>query len=373
MVLNPTYILIACQRQETCTVLEQMLQELDYRTTVVGDNDLRELDGLKARNFHLAIFDLPFLEAHKERILEQKRSKIWIKSVPTIIAIAQNEIDSAAQWLDLTASDFLIEPLHPQLLKVRLQHGLAGQQYLDGVSGFVGLLAHEIKSPLASIRGYTELLLGKYSEAPVGPLNEQQVQFLHSIERNGLRMLRSIEVLRDYVLIENNHFPIDFMRVTLNDEINGAIASIRSQANEKSQELKTHLPDKPIVIEGEAWRLQQALFYLLENACHYTLKDGQIDFTLEYLPVPNHIADTDMIHITIKDTGIGIPDDEQHDVFRPFWRSQMVYSYDLPRTAGIGLSLYITKAIVEAHGGQIWFESKETEGSTFHITLPASH
>ncbi len=106
-------------------------------------------------------------------------------------------------------------------------------------------------------------------------------------------------------------------------------------------------------------KVKLAIQNLFENAIHYTPSGGKILISLE--------SKDKQVQFSIKDTGIGIPEDQQHRVFSKFFRASNVLRKE---TEGTGLGLFIAKNIIEAHNGKIWFESKEDKGSTFYFTIP---
>jgi signal transduction histidine kinase len=120
-------------------------------------------------------------------------------------------------------------------------------------------------------------------------------------------------------------------------------------------------PDEPVLIEVDGLRLEQVLANLLGNAVKYSPAGGPVHVAVR----ADHAAG--VAEVRIRDFGIGIPTDQQAQLFRRFARAANVHDYNIP---GSGLGLYISRELIEQHGGQLWFASVEGEGTTFFLTVP---
>jgi len=140
------------------------------------------------------------------------------------------------------------------------------------------------------------------------------------------------------------------------------IASSKEEAQRRGIHFEFKKPRKKIPeVKIDSEKISLVFQNLLDNAIHYTKTGGQVKVSIDYL------KEKDRIIISVKDTGIGIPDDQQKRVFSRFFRGANAIKTE---TEGTGLGLFIAKNIVEAHNGKVWFESKENKGSTFHFSLP---
>ena len=219
---------------------------------------------------------------------------------------------------------------------------------------FLALVSHELRTPLTSIRGYTELLAEE-------KLTDAQREFLAVISRSSGRLLSLIEDLLVMTQIQSGGLPLELGEVILGDLIANSTEAAEPFAASKHIALSID-SEADLTTEGDALRLGQALDNLVSNAIKYTPDGGQVSIAT------SHNGET--ATITVSDTGIGIPRDEQAQVFGRFFRTSNA------RTSGIqgtGLGLAITRGIVEAHGGTIAFDSDEGVGTTFRITLPHAH
>jgi signal transduction histidine kinase len=220
---------------------------------------------------------------------------------------------------------------------------------------FVGLISHELRTPLSSILGYLELMRDD-NEAP---LSEEQLQYLSVAERNAHRLLRLVGDLLFTAQVASGKFPLDISQIALNDVVAGAVESARPAGSAAGVELILYVPEESIAVRGDALRLGQACDNLISNAIKFTPQGGTVTVSLES-------TDVDAI-ITVRDTGMGIPESELDQLYARFFRASTATRNAVP---GVGLGLTITKAIVIAHGGQLDVESEEGVGTAFSLSLP---
>lgn len=221
---------------------------------------------------------------------------------------------------------------------------------------FVSVASHQLRTPLAAIKWFLELLL----EGEAGRISSHQKDFLSQISDSTERMIDLVNALLNVSRIETGRILIEPQATDLIKLAEKAITEIKSIIDKRNQKLKLISPQKTLPAVNIDPRLIFEVFInLLSNASKYTPEKGSI--TLEILPVEKEIM------FRIADTGYGIPAHQQHRVFEKFFRGENIMRY---ATEGTGLGLYIVKAIVEASGGRIWFESQENKGTVFYFTLP---
>lgn len=233
-------------------------------------------------------------------------------------------------------------------------------------SEFVSFVAHELKNPMTSIKGYTELLAG----GAVGQINEMQSNFLHTIRSNVERMSTLVTDLNDNSKIEAGRLRLDFKATDVADLVDEVIRSTKRQIDDKKQTLDIQINANFPAVWADRTRVGQVLTNLVSNAHKYTPEGGQILVSAEAGP---NVWDTEgaakVVHIWVKDSGIGISPEDQKKVFTKFFRSEDSKAREAP---GTGLGLNITKNLVEMQGGKIWFESEFRKGTTFHFTVPVA-
>jgi signal transduction histidine kinase len=219
---------------------------------------------------------------------------------------------------------------------------------------------------MTSIKGYSELL----AAGAVGPVNEMQANFLNTIRSNTERMSTLVSDLNDNSKIEAGKLRLDFKAVELVDLIEEVVRSANRQIEDKKQQVGLELSDPLPSVWGDRTRLGQVLTNLVSNANKYTPEGGSLVIGAE--PSPNH-WDTEaagqVVHVWVRDSGIGISAEDQERIFEKFFRSEDPKAREVP---GAGLGLNITRSLVEMQGGRIWFESQHRHGTTFHFTVPVA-
>jgi len=233
-------------------------------------------------------------------------------------------------------------------------------------SEFVSFVSHELKNPMTSIKGYTELL----AAGAVGPVSEAQMSFLNTIRSNVERMATLVSDLADVLRIEAGRLKLDFKSVAMEDVIGEVERSTHRQMEEKNHRLEVSFLDQLPLMWADQNRVIQILTNLVSNAIKYTPSGGRITVSAECSQNRWDPAGAQaVVHIQVKDNGYGIAPEEQGRIFQKFFRSEDPQIREVP---GTGLGLNITRSLVEMQAGKIWFESLPGVGSTFHITIPVS-
>lgn len=220
---------------------------------------------------------------------------------------------------------------------------------------FLSNVSHELKTPLISIKGFSEVVL----DGVYGPLNDKQNKAMSTVVRNCERLVRLIDSV---LYLSMNKAGVDsymFNFVSVSEIIGHAITDITPQANSKKLTIEQNIaPDMPL-IKGDADKLTQILINLIENATKFTPNGGKI--------IVEAYEEGENIHVKITDTGIGVSADVISNLFERF------YQVDASTTrhyGGTGIGLYISKLIVAVHKGKIWVKSEKGVGTTFHVLLP---
>ena len=233
-------------------------------------------------------------------------------------------------------------------------------------SEFVSFVAHELKNPMTSIKGYSELL----AAGSVGQINEMQANFLSTIRANVQRMSALVSDLNDNAKIEAGQLRLEYKPVQLEDVLDEVIRSTKRQVEEKKQVVDLHLPQKLPSVWADQTRVGQVLTNLVSNAHKYTPEGGRVVVGAEAtFNQWDPAGAKEVVHLWVKDDGIGISIDDQAKIFQKFFRSEDSKAREAP---GTGLGLNITKSLVEMQGGRIWFDSEFRKGTTFHFTVPVA-
>jgi PAS domain S-box-containing protein len=250
--------------------------------------------------------------------------------------------------------ELLREALHREQLAVDHLRALD-----DAKDDFVSTVSHELRTPLTSIIGSIELL----EDGMAGELGPQQKQMIDVIERNAERLLamaNDLLTLASYegaVVTTAELEPLDLRTV-----VKASHASVTGLLSSRDLEVDDDLPDHAVLVDGDSAYLERAVTNLLSNAIKFTHDGGRITTRLS-------VNGDGSCHLSVSDTGVGIPQDEVQDVFQRFFRSSNVRADAIQ---GTGLGLSIVRSIVERHHGQINVTSVQGQGTTFTITLPLS-
>lgn len=305
------------------------------------------------------------VEASKNKLLlaSQTQMVIPIRRETTVIGLLYLESTSGSQ-VDI---DFLTRLTdHAAIAISNAQLYSEVQRANLAKSDFVSFVAHELKNPMTSIKGYTELL----ASGAVGQITEMQTNFLGTIKSNVERMSTLVSDLNDNSKIEAGRLRLEFKATQAADLVDEVIRTFKRQLEDKKQTLELSIPPKLPAMWSDRIRVGQVLTNLVSNAFKYTPEGGAIQVGVE--ESPNH-WDPDgaprVIHLWVKDSGIGMTPEDQQKIFQKFFRSDDPKAREVP---GTGLGLNITKSLVEMQGGKIWFESQYRHGTSFHFTVPVA-
>ena len=225
-------------------------------------------------------------------------------------------------------------------------------------SEFLRRASHELKTPLVSVKGFSELILSKYSE----DLNPNMISNLEEINKGCERLQDIINNLLQTSKLEASEFKPKLEREDLSFLINYCVEELHPLVAKREHSINLEIQDT-IITKFEKEEIHDVISNLLINAIKYTPPKGWIDIKTEILE--------DYVAVSIKDNGIGFTEEEKNKIFQQFGKIERYgQGIDLG-IDGSGLGLYISKKIVESHGGKIWMESEgRNKGSTFYFSLP---
>jgi len=228
----------------------------------------------------------------------------------------------------------------------------------DSQYDFLATIIHQLRTPLASVKWALNLILA----GEAGPLTDEQKKLLaRSVEGND-RVLGLINEILSADRINSETIKYYFTPTDLIKLIKATINDMAETIARKGIKIEIIEPKKPLpLIPLDPSQITSVLQNLLENSVRYTGEKGKISIKIA--------LETDVVKITVKDNGIGIPSSEQKDIFEKFFRANNAIQAD---PHGYGLGLFIVKNILEKHSGRIWFESEEKKGTEFYFTLPLS-
>lgn len=223
---------------------------------------------------------------------------------------------------------------------------------MEAPNELVSNIAHDIKSPLATVKEALSLML----EGASGEVSEKQEKYLGICVDNVERVLRMVDgmLLSDKIARNSKR-----MRFSITDTAKSILDSLDMLAKKKSVVLNGSVPAKKIEIWGDPDKLNEVMSNLVENAIKYNRPEGRVDVSLE--------EDESNVIISVRDTGIGIPPADIGKIYERYYRGAGAQNGDIP---GTGLGLAIVKDIVNMHKGNISVESESDKGTKFTVTLP---
>ena len=219
-------------------------------------------------------------------------------------------------------------------------------------SELVSIVSHELRTPLASVLGFTSLLLTRDFD------EETRHRYLGIIDAQARRLGALIDDFLDARRLEQGRLELGRDRVELGPLLREQAELFRGQS--ERHRLTVQLPQEPLAVRGDRDRLTQVIGNLLSNAIKYSPEGGVVELVGE--------DEDGVVRVAVRDQGVGIPDDQQSQIFTRFFRGDAAAS----GIGGTGLGLAVSREIVEAHGGRIGFSSAERKGSTFWLELPAA-
>jgi len=226
---------------------------------------------------------------------------------------------------------------------------------------FVANMSHELRSPLNGILLLTEGLQAQ----TYGALNDKQHQYLETITHSGEHLLALINDILDLSKIEAGKLELELGEVNLEGLCQHSLLFIRERAKKKSITLKTEISRLKEPFYGDERRLRQALINLLTNAVKFTPEQGKVTLQVTTTGRPDVVGSE--VHFAVIDTGIGISQESQAQLFQPFTQLDTDLNW---QEGGTGLGLSLVRRIAELHGGTATVESQLGKGSTFKISLP---
>ncbi|HXD95601.1 MAG TPA: ATP-binding protein [Candidatus Acidoferrum sp.] len=221
-------------------------------------------------------------------------------------------------------------------------------------SQFLANMSHELRTPLNSIIGFSKVLLNRLD----GDLTERQDAYVRSVHNSSRHLLELINSILDFSRIEAGKFEMRPETLDLHDVVEECIESSMPLVRDKRVKIEKDVPVELPAVHADRMRIKQVLLNLLSNAIKFT-HSGRVLVQVRHEP--------DVLHVSVADTGIGISPGDLQRLFEPFQRLDNPLAQ---QADGTGLGLAISKKFIELHRGRIWAESRESQGSTFHFTLP---
>jgi signal transduction histidine kinase len=220
---------------------------------------------------------------------------------------------------------------------------------------FVSMASHQLRTPLTSVKGYISMVL----EGDAGKVSESQRQLLDQAFNSSERMVRLIDDFLNVSRIQNGKFIIDKHPIDLSKIVTQELDSLQSNALAHKTKFIYNAPKDFPIINIDEGKIRQVIMNFADNALYYSNDNSSVEITLT--------TEGENAILKVKDSGIGVPRDEQAELFTKFYRASNARRQ---RPDGTGVGLYLAKRIITAHGGKMIFESIQDKGSTFGFSMP---
>jgi len=280
------------------------------------------------------------------------------------LLVLEKDIEPRLNLVDMSFITRLAE--HASIAIANAQINAELTRANESKSEFVSFVAHELKTPMTSMKGFADLLISGVA----GKMNDQQANFLNTIRSNIDRMNTLVSDLNDVTKLQTNNLRMEFSEVDFRNVVTETLRPLHKQIEDKGQQLTLKMADKLPFILADQNRLIQVMTNLVSNAFKYTPPEGEIIIRAEVMEKNLDAKGRDqgpMLHASVKDNGIGMSQEDLDKLFTPYFRSENPLTRQQP---GTGLGLTITRGIIQGHGGDIWVESELNQGTTFHFTVP---
>jgi two-component system sensor histidine kinase ResE len=223
---------------------------------------------------------------------------------------------------------------------------------------FITSISHEFKTPLTALKGHNNLL--KVMLEMSDQTHDEKLSIVRAMDQELNDLDHLIQAMLDLSQIDAGMLGIDREPIDLSSLLRAEAGQWGLKMKQRNLHFSTHIPEGPIWVEGDHARLNRVVRNMIKNAYDYTLPGGKVEVIL--------LRRTGQAQVQIKDTGVGIAPEDQRFIYTRFFRA--IHDEHTYEVSGAGLGLYTSKAIIEAHNGQVWMESQLHRGSTFTFALP---
>ena len=355
---RPVHILIVDDERDNRNVLEVMLKPEGFvvATAASGADALAKI-ALQAPDLVLLDVLMPGMGGYE--LAGRIKGNPATKNIPIVMVTALGDRDAKLHGLTSGAEDFLSKPIDRAELCTRVRNLLrlkaCSDEALARRDASMAMVGHELRNVLNCIVLKATMITRKATDSEEG---RQTVAGMDGIQGYAARMDRLIGDLMDVASIDAGKVVLKPGRCDVIALLAETIQGCVPAASEQGITLDLATVERPLLARFDRERILQVLTNLITNAIKFTGRGGTIIVRAERADVE--------LQFTVRDNGAGIPSDKLTSVFERFLQ------VDKDDRRGLGLGLYISRCIVESHGGRLWAESKLGEGSTFHFTLPGA-
>lgn len=337
------------ERDKTLAIINNLADGL----LVFDQNNNLTLINPQAREF----FDV------KKKLTGEPVEKLVDSSLEPLIELLGEEIKEVSREELKLEPDLILEVTSVPMIREEkagetlvILHDITREKRVERMkTEFVSIAAHQLRTPLSEIKWTLNTLL----EEELGELTEEQEEYIRETYDSNERMIGLIKDLLNVTRIEEGKYVYEPEVTSLENLAREVLGKLSSRIDKKDINLVFDEPTQPTSIKVDVEKVKLALKNLIDNAIRYSPDQGRIVVTIK--------QKEKVVQCSVKDNGIGIPEKQQDRIFNKFFRAS---NATRKQTEGSGLGLFITKNIIEAHGGQIWFKSEPGKATTFWFTLP---
>jgi len=363
-------ILIADDERDLVEMLSYNLQKKGYKTINAYDG-FEAWERIESENPDLLILDLmmPGIDGWELCRLVRRNQKKEINEMGILMLTARAMPEDKVYGLELGADDYLTKPFSLHELILRVEKIVNKKNSIHGLNEEVDRLrfeitnaeenlrrvVHDLKNHLISMSASAKLLLRKKKK-------QEKLRFTTNIYENSLRLTHWVEDILKFYDLSSQGLKYEMKEVEIQSMVEQVVDLLRDFGKKKEIEILFHPSPLVLFIQCSEPLLQRALDNLISNALKYTPNRGSVEVSV----IPYSRKDDEgIVEISVKDTGIGIREEDRERIFEPFYRGKNSLSEN-----GLGLGLSFAKEVVDLHGGRILVHSEPNKGSTFSILLP---
>ncbi|MGC8840625.1 MAG: ATP-binding protein [Candidatus Sumerlaeaceae bacterium] len=350
-------ILVVDDEKRMVESLRTLLSSCGYVVdTALGGNEA--IQKLAAQDYPVVITDLRMDDADGFEIM---RSVGDSRHTAFIIITGHASTESAIQAVHHKAFDYLPKPFEFEQLRKTVERAFAAVEAQRFRKDLISMITHDIKIPLSSIIGYASLIFDKTT----GQLNPRAKEFVQTIHSNALKILSLIDNFLTSCKIEGGKLRLFLRQVQLNFLVEDLVCVFQADAERKSLTVTTDLADNLPPVMADENLLFRAVSNVVGNAYKFTPVGGTITILTRFVPATESPLACDKVLVAVTNTGSGIAPEDLPQIFEKYRRSDAHGGIE-----GSGLGLYITRNIVELHGGAIEVQSTPNELTTFRLYVP---
>ena len=374
--MNKDHILVVEDNETNRVYLNLLLQD-DY-TVSLAENGAQALRIARTHpRPHMILLDIVMPGMDGYEVCRRLKNDPETKDILIIFFTSLLEEGGEYKGLSMGAVDYIAKPVQPQLLRIRIKQHLellhARENLKNALekehqanlakSEFLANMSHEMRTPMHAILSYANFGLKRIDKVPREKLHE----YFHEIKNSGDRLILLLDDLLDLAKLEAGNMRYSMAREDITAVAKRVTGEFMAAAEEKGVRLELIAPDKPVTGWFDEARIGQVMGNLLSNGLKFSKPGKKISISIEYI---RHSCGSgkkrQAIRITVRDQGIGIPQEELGTIFAKFTQSSTTKS----GAGGTGLGLAICSQIIQAHRGRIWAENNPDGGASFSFVLP---